>query len=51
MAAGPVDYDVVHNDVIEIVGPQGQIQKVFDDASQVSEAELKVAVVAAAKGS
>ncbi len=51
VAAGRVHYDVVHNDVIEIVGPQGQIQKVFDDASQVSEAELKVAVVAAAKGS
>lgn len=44
-----VHYDVVHNDVIEIVGPHGRIQKVFDNASQVSEAELKAAVVAAAK--
>ncbi|MGN6635656.1 MAG: SCO family protein [Oryzihumus sp.] len=47
--AARVHYDIVHNDVIEIVGPRGRIERVFDNASQVSDAELEAAVVAAAK--
>lgn len=34
------DYDVSHNDAIEIVGPQGHIRKIYDDADVVSNARL-----------
>ncbi len=43
-----VDYDVVHNDVIEVVGPHGRVDRVFDDAADVPEPELLAAVRAAA---
>lgn len=35
-----VDYDIVHNDVLEIVGPRGRIRKIYDDAEKVPEKEL-----------
>ena len=37
-------YDIVHNDVLEIVGPRGNIREIFDDAERVSEQELFAAV-------
>ena len=45
-----VDYDIVHNDVIEIVGPDGLIDRVFDQASDVPEPTLLTAVKEAAAG-
>jgi protein SCO1 len=41
-----VDYDVVHNDYIEVVDPDGQISAYFD-GNQVSEGKLLQAVRAA----
>lgn len=38
------DYDIVHNDTIEIVGPQGRIQDVIDDADTATPAQLLAAV-------
>lgn len=35
-----VDYDVVHNDVMEIVGPDGQVDKIFDQAERVPDDQL-----------
>jgi len=35
-----VDYDIVHDDVIEIVDPQGRIRKIYDDADSVAWGEL-----------
>ncbi|MGH7662457.1 MAG: SCO family protein [Vulcanimicrobiaceae bacterium] len=35
-----VNYDVVHNDLLEVVGPQGRIRKIYDDAEKVSEQQL-----------
>ncbi len=35
-----VDYDVIHNDVLEIVAPNGRIRKIYDDAEKVPEKEL-----------
>ncbi|HUA09622.1 MAG TPA: SCO family protein [Candidatus Acidoferrales bacterium] len=46
--AAHVDYDVVHNDLLEIVSPTGEIVKIFDDAEKVRGAELLLAVQAAA---
>ncbi len=46
-----VDYDVVHNDVIEVVGPHGRIRTVLDDAANVPAPELLRAVRAAAEPS
>lgn len=43
-----VDYDVVHNDVIEVVGPDGRIDRVLDQASDVPEPTLLRAVREAA---
>ena len=34
------DYDVSHNDAIEIVGPHGHIRKIYDDADVVSNQRL-----------
>lgn len=45
-----VDYDVVHNDVLEIVGPDGHIDRVFDQASDVPAPTLLQAVKTAASG-
>jgi protein SCO1/2 len=45
-----VDYDVVHNDVIEIVGPDGRIDRVLDQASDVPEPTLLRAVKEVAAG-
>ena len=39
-ARAHVNYDIVHNDVMEIVGPDGRIRKIFDDAERVPEEEL-----------
>jgi protein SCO1 len=44
-----VDYDVVHNDYIEVVGPDGRILEYFD-GNDVSEAKLLAAVRRAAAG-
>ncbi|MGH7329136.1 MAG: SCO family protein [Polyangiaceae bacterium] len=35
-----VDYDVVHNDILELVGPDGQIRKIYDDGEKVPEKDL-----------
>jgi protein SCO1/2 len=35
-----VGYDVVHNDVLEIVGPRGEIREIDDDAARASSAHL-----------
>jgi cytochrome oxidase Cu insertion factor (SCO1/SenC/PrrC family) len=40
------DYDVSHNDAIEIVGPGGHIRKIYDDADVVSNQRLLRAVEA-----
>jgi protein SCO1/2 len=34
------DYDIVHNDVIEIVDQEGRIRKIFDDADTVGWTQL-----------
>jgi len=35
-----VDYDIVHNDALEIVGPDGRIYKIFEDAEKVTSEQL-----------
>jgi protein SCO1/2 len=35
-----VNYDVIHNDVLELVDPNGRIRKIYDDAEKVPEKEL-----------
>ena len=39
-AAAHVNYDIVHNDVLEIVDQQGRIRKIYDDADTVSPSDL-----------
>ena len=39
-----VNYDVVHNDILELVGPHGEIRKIYDDAEKVPENDLFAAV-------
>ena len=34
------DYDIVHNDVIEIVDQQGRIRRIFDDADTINWTRL-----------
>ncbi len=38
------DYDIVHNDVLEIVDQQGRIRKIYDDADSVGWQELLATV-------
>lgn len=38
-----IDYDISHNDVIEVVGPDGRIRKIFGSGSQVSPGQLLAA--------
>lgn len=35
-----VDYDIIHNDVLEVVDRQGRVRKIFDDADTVDWHEL-----------
>ncbi len=35
-----VNYDIVHNDVLEIVDQQGRIRKIYDDADTISPSDL-----------
>lgn len=42
-----VNYDVEHNDFLEIVGPQGRIRQIFDNGSQVTPGQLVPAIRAA----
>jgi protein SCO1/2 len=35
-----VNYDIVHNDVLEIVDEQGRIRKIYDDADMISPSDL-----------
>lgn len=42
-----VDYDITHNDSVEVVGPDGRIRKIFDQGDQVSVEALMSAVRAA----
>jgi cytochrome oxidase Cu insertion factor (SCO1/SenC/PrrC family) len=35
-----VDYDIMHNDLIAIVDPQGRIRKIFGEADRVSDEQL-----------
>ncbi len=42
-----VDYDIQHNDFIEIVGPRGHIRQIFDSGSLAEPADLMRAVHAA----
>ncbi|MGN6302459.1 MAG: SCO family protein [Angustibacter sp.] len=44
-----VDYDVVHNDFLDIVGPHGRVRKVLDNPTQLSDEALLSAVRDAAK--
>jgi len=41
-----VDYDIVHNDVLEIVDQQGRIRKIYDDADTVDWQTLLLQVEA-----
>jgi protein SCO1 len=43
-ARAHADYDIVHNDVIEIVDQQGRIRKVYDDADTVAWQDLLAVV-------
>jgi protein SCO1/2 len=43
-AKAHVDYDVGHNDVLEIVGPDGRIEKIFDEAERVPDDQLLAVV-------
>jgi len=38
------DYDIVHNDVLEIVDQRGRIRKIYDDADSVGWPQLLAAV-------
>ena len=49
-ARAHVDYDIVHNDVIEIVGPSGRIRQVLDGGFGLGRQQLLQAVRAAADG-
>ena len=42
-----VDYDIVHNDLVEVVAPDGRIIQGFSDGSTVRESELVSAVESA----
>lgn len=47
VAAGAnVDYDIVHNDALEIVDPQGRIRKFYPEADVVSNSRLLSAIKA-----
>lgn len=46
-----VNYDVVHNDFIDIVGPHGRVRAILDDPTQLSDSALLSAVRAAAHSS
>ena len=46
-ARAHVNYDIVHNDVIEIVDPQGRVRKIYMDGDLVSPEALMSAVKAA----
>jgi protein SCO1 len=39
-----VNYDIVHNDLLEVVSPNGEIVKIFDDAEKVRAQDLLVVV-------
>ncbi|MEJ2080233.1 MAG: SCO family protein [Acidobacteriota bacterium] len=39
-AEANVDYDIVHNDALVMVDPQGHIRKYFDDANRVSNDQI-----------
>ena len=49
-AKAHVDYDIVHNDVIEIVGPSGRIRQVLDGGFGLGRSQLLQAVRSAADG-
>jgi protein SCO1 len=44
------DYDIVHNDVLEIVDQQGRIRKIYDSAQTVSWTELLTIVQSLVNG-
>lgn len=46
-----VDYDIVHNDFLDIVGPHGRVRQILGDPAQLSDGALLAAVRAAAQGS
>ncbi len=46
-----VNYDVVHNDFIDIVGPHGRVRSVLDNPTQLTDAALLNAVRSAAQSS
>lgn len=45
-ARAHVDYDIVHNDVVEIVGPRGHIRDIYTDGDVLSPQRLLAAVKA-----
>lgn len=45
-----IDYDIVHNDLVEVVAPDGRITQMFPEGSKVSEAQLVAAIRAALSG-
>lgn len=45
-----LDYDIVHNDLVEVVAPDGRITAMFPEGSKVNEAQLVAAIRAALSG-
>ncbi|HEX3005807.1 MAG TPA: SCO family protein [Angustibacter sp.] len=46
-----VDYDIVHNDFLDIVGPHGRVRQILDHPTQLSDGALLAAVKEAATAS
>jgi protein SCO1/2 len=44
------DYDVTHNDALLVVGPQGRIRRIFDQADRIPDQQLLSVVQALARG-
>jgi cytochrome oxidase Cu insertion factor (SCO1/SenC/PrrC family) len=44
------DYDILHNDALVVVDPQGRIRQVYDEASRVPNADLLATINRLAAG-
>jgi protein SCO1/2 len=44
------DYDILHNDALVVVDPEGRVRRVYDEASRVPNAELLVTINSLAAG-
>lgn len=50
-ARSHIDYDIVHNDILEVVDGRGRVRKIFDNADTVGSQQLLAVVEALLKSS